>query len=269
MPLTDHIALGPLNLADLESTTFGGHSDPAFPTTNLAEPDLEQPWRTADAAADRNIQFNFDAPRSWQLIFLVHNNFNTATSVKVEKSDNGSAWTEVAAAVGPQTWGDLRISQEVRQKWAYLADEVQTSKHVRLVLSGGTALSYYEAFRAYVGPIIQPDFNMQYGMRMRLMTGSTQQRASQGGRIDTAARDWRRMDFEFVHTDEAEVFDAWLAQIYARIGRTGSMPVIPRPTDPTRWPWENLWAAIAEDEGVSISGYNYWRSKFSVEERII
>jgi hypothetical protein len=270
MALLESPIFGVRNLIDRAATVItSAHDDPDLPAENLAEPEMDEPMRTANATGTKVVTIDFGSVQTWQALALAWCNFDAATRMDVESGDSGGIYTPVVSnhfvSPPPNGWP---AALGVRYPMFYVHPTPLSGRYARFSLHSATTLSYYEAKRAFCGPVVQPLVAMAYGYRISYAHATQTSKTPRGvphrsrgdiARVLKITTDWMT---------EQEALNQIVPDLELEVGRWGDVLVIPRHTQTATLWHDALWGYLTESEGAEHPNFNRWRYIFTFEERI-
>lgn len=270
MALLESPIFGVRNLIDREATVItSAHEDPDLPAANLAEPEMDEPMRTADATGTKVVTIDFGSVQTWQTLSLPWCNFDAATRMDVESGDSGGSYTPVVSnhfvAPPPNGWP---AALGVRYPMFYVHPTPLSGRYARFSLHSATTLSYYEATRAFCGPVLQPLVGMAYGYRISYADATQTAKTPRGVKHRSRGDIARVLKITTDWMDDEEALNSIVADVELEVGRSGDLLVIPRHTQTATFWHESLWGSLIDSEGAEHPNFKRWRHTFTFEERI-
>lgn len=271
--LREEVAFGWTNLVDLEGTevTCEENENPLFPASNLALAPLDKPFRSASGADDIEIVFQFPEVLEWQAIALPLHNLEAVDGIGIDKSNNGTVWLEVdeletgnAGAVDEWPNGGPK-----RNMFVFANIDPLTSSWVRIRINENEGLAFHELSRAYIGPLWQPGYNMDWGFEHEVDDGDQIDETSIGAEHAFVGGVRRVQKYAFTNKlTEADAVDKLSQELAWGMRKHKDLLVIPFPLEPEKWWWWNLWGKCTDRKGPSSPSFGAWSFNATIKERL-
>lgn len=246
--MSQNIIIGWPNRVDTATITGGAWT---LPVANLKTDDITQVARSTNATeAATQMRLALDAARNIRVVSMVNHNLSATAQWRVTIGTTAGAsdihdsgwigawqmtfddWIEWESATW---WVGAGLDEYLRAPFpvVHMLDDAVTAQHFSIYIRDVTnADGWIQLGRLFVGPAIQPTYNMSYGLRDGI-TDLSELARSESGAVWAAPR--RRLrDVSFVLDWLTDAEGAYLHEMQRVLGMTGEVLYYPYPDEPAR-----------------------------------
>lgn len=246
--VSENIIIGWPNRVDTATITGGAWT---LPVANLKTDDVTQVARSTDLLeASTQFRVALDQVRPLRAFAVVNHNLSAAGQWRIKIGSAAGAsdihdsgwvgawsmtfddWIEWESATW---WVGAGLDEYLRAPFpmVYVLDDTANAQHIEcLFRDAGNIDGWIQLGRLFVGPAIQPTYNMSYGLRDGI-TDLSEIARSESGAVWAAPR--RRLrDVSFVLDWLTDAEGAYLHEMQRVLGMTGEVLYYPYPDEPGR-----------------------------------
>ena len=271
----DPVLIGYNNLLDAATLTPGiGSWSANAPLANLKDPVVSVAARSTDAlAASTKFEVDLGSAQTVGLVALSGVNLTSAATIRVRGSTATNAGGTVVyngSAINVWPTGTDAALLARHNRWTPIVKVTATSARYWLIEITDTANpdGYVQLGRVFLGPVVQPTWNMSYGARLRWVNRNVRDETESGVLYTSRRPAYRETVFALDHLTRAEAITS-LHDLHLLTAESPEVVLLfdPASTDTTRLR-ESYLGELHDFDPLGYASPERYSSGFVIREKL-